>query len=132
MVLLALTLFFLDTCTICLHLLLEIKYFNIITTDQKKENTEFASKRVFVEHRIRSIKIFRVVRERFRLKLGISYFLFRNPTFFLMPTASAAIKSKYQFVSTHKICSNRLSNNAINLYKIAYFVPLMIFINACS
>jgi hypothetical protein len=39
-----------------------------LTTDQKKENTEFASKRVFVEHRIRSIKIFRVVRERFRLK----------------------------------------------------------------
>lgn len=39
-----------------------------LTPDQKKENTEFASKRVFVEHRIRSIKIFRVVRERFRLK----------------------------------------------------------------
>ena len=38
-----------------------------LTTDQKKENTEFASKRVFVEHRIRSIKIFRVVRETFKI-----------------------------------------------------------------
>ncbi|MGH7998457.1 MAG: transposase [Brasilonema sp.] len=38
-----------------------------LTTDQKKENKEFSSKRVFVEHRIRSIKIFRVVQDRFRL-----------------------------------------------------------------
>ncbi|MBD0390289.1 MAG: transposase family protein [Nostoc sp. C3-bin3] len=38
-----------------------------LTSDQKKENKEFSSKRVFVEHRIRSVKIFRVVQERFRL-----------------------------------------------------------------
>ena len=38
-----------------------------LTIDQKKENQEFSSKRVFVEHRIRSLKIFRVVQERFRL-----------------------------------------------------------------
>lgn len=38
-----------------------------LTFDQKKENKEFSSKRVFVEHRIRSVKIFRVVQERFRL-----------------------------------------------------------------
>ena len=39
-----------------------------LTTDQKKENKEFSFKRVFVEHRIRSVKIFRVVQDRFRLK----------------------------------------------------------------
>jgi hypothetical protein len=38
-----------------------------LTIDQKKENQEFSSKRVLVEHRIRSVKIFRVVQERFRL-----------------------------------------------------------------
>ncbi|MGJ5673006.1 MAG: transposase [Nostochopsis sp.] len=38
-----------------------------LTIDQKKENKNFSSKRVFVEHRIRSVKIFRVVQERFRL-----------------------------------------------------------------
>lgn len=38
-----------------------------LTIDQKKQNQEFSSKRVFVEHRIRSVKIFRVVQERFRL-----------------------------------------------------------------
>ncbi|WP_459195200.1 transposase [Nostoc sp. FACHB-892] len=38
-----------------------------LTIDQKKENKEFSCKRVFVEHRIRSVKIFRVVQERFRL-----------------------------------------------------------------
>jgi hypothetical protein len=38
-----------------------------LTIDQKKENKDFSSKRVFVEHRIRSLKIFRVVQERFRL-----------------------------------------------------------------
>lgn len=38
-----------------------------LTIDQKKENKEFSSKRIFVEHRIRSVKIFRVVQERFRL-----------------------------------------------------------------
>jgi len=39
-----------------------------LTTSQKKENKEFSSKRVFVEHRIRSVKIFRVVQDRFRLQ----------------------------------------------------------------
>ena len=38
-----------------------------LTTEQKNANKKFSSKRVFVEHRIRSIKIFRVVQERFRL-----------------------------------------------------------------
>ena len=38
-----------------------------LTTNQKKSNKEFSSKRVFVEHRIRSVKIFRVVQDRFRL-----------------------------------------------------------------
>lgn len=38
-----------------------------LTIDQKKENKEFSSKRIFVEHRIRSVKIFRVAQERFRL-----------------------------------------------------------------
>jgi len=38
-----------------------------LTIDQKKENKEFSSKRILVEHRIRSVKIFRVVQERFRL-----------------------------------------------------------------
>ncbi|MCC5632439.1 transposase [Nostoc sphaeroides CHAB 2801] len=38
-----------------------------LTSDQKKSNKAFSSKRVFVEHRIRSVKIFRVVQDRFRL-----------------------------------------------------------------
>jgi len=38
-----------------------------LTIEQKAENKEFSSKRVFVEHRIRSVKIFRVVQDRFRL-----------------------------------------------------------------
>ena len=38
-----------------------------LTTEQKEENKKFSSKRVFVEHRIRSVKIFRVVQDRFRL-----------------------------------------------------------------
>ncbi len=38
-----------------------------LTTDQKESNKEFSSKRIFVEHRIRSVKIFRVVQDRFRL-----------------------------------------------------------------
>lgn len=37
-----------------------------LTIDQKKSNKEFSSKRIFVEHRIRSVKIFRVVQDRFR------------------------------------------------------------------
>ena len=38
-----------------------------LTIEQRNENKKFSSKRVFVEHRIRSVKIFRVVQERFRL-----------------------------------------------------------------
>ncbi|HEY9615153.1 transposase family protein [Allocoleopsis sp.] len=38
-----------------------------LTREQKKENQEFSAKRIFIEHRIRSVKIFRVVQERFRL-----------------------------------------------------------------
>lgn len=38
-----------------------------LTIEQKEENREFSSKRIFVEHRIRSVKIFRVVQDRFRL-----------------------------------------------------------------
>ncbi|WP_339385004.1 transposase family protein [Iningainema tapete] len=38
-----------------------------LTTEQKEENRKFSAKRVFVEHRIRSVKIFRVVQDRFRL-----------------------------------------------------------------
>ncbi|BAZ37737.1 hypothetical protein NIES4101_36600 [Calothrix sp. NIES-4101] len=39
-----------------------------LTVEQKQQNKKFLSKRVLVEHRIRSVKIFRVVQERFRLK----------------------------------------------------------------
>ena len=38
-----------------------------LTTKQKEENKKFSSKRILVEHRIRSVKIFRVVQDRFRL-----------------------------------------------------------------
>ncbi|WP_238360626.1 HARBI1 family protein [Iningainema tapete] len=38
-----------------------------LTTEQKESNRNFSAKRVFVEHRIRSVKIFRVVQDRFRL-----------------------------------------------------------------
>ncbi len=38
-----------------------------LTTEQKEQNKAFSAKRIFVEHRIRSVKIFRVVQERFRL-----------------------------------------------------------------
>lgn len=38
-----------------------------LTTEQKAQNKVFSAKRIFVEHRIRSVKIFRVVQERFRL-----------------------------------------------------------------
>lgn len=38
-----------------------------LTTEQKSENKKFSSKRIYVEHRIRSVKIFRVVQDRFRL-----------------------------------------------------------------
>ncbi len=35
---------------------------------QKQENKEFSASRIFVEHVIRLIKLFRVAQERFRLK----------------------------------------------------------------
>jgi len=38
-----------------------------LTTEQKSENRNFSANRVLVEHRIRSVKIFRVVQDRFRL-----------------------------------------------------------------
>ncbi len=38
-----------------------------LTTEQKEQNKVFSAKRIFVEHRIRSVKIFRVVQDRFRL-----------------------------------------------------------------
>jgi hypothetical protein len=38
-----------------------------LTGEQKSENREFSAKRIFVEHRIRSVKIFRVIQDRFRL-----------------------------------------------------------------
>ncbi|MCP6760369.1 MAG: transposase family protein [Fischerella sp. CENA71] len=38
-----------------------------LTIEQKDENQKFSSKRIFVEHRIRSVKIFRVVQDRFKL-----------------------------------------------------------------
>lgn len=38
-----------------------------LTSEQKAQNKAFSAKRIFVEHRIRSVKIFRVVQERFRL-----------------------------------------------------------------
>jgi hypothetical protein len=38
-----------------------------LTPEQKEENKLFSAKRIFFEHRIRSVKIFRVVQERFRL-----------------------------------------------------------------
>lgn len=39
-----------------------------LTAGQKEENTEFAQKRIYVEHMIRRIKIFRVAQQRFRLR----------------------------------------------------------------
>ncbi len=38
-----------------------------LTIEQKEVNKKFSAKRIFVEHRIRSVKIFRVVQERFRV-----------------------------------------------------------------
>lgn len=39
-----------------------------LTPEQKEKNKELASERIFVEHIIRLLKIFRVAQERFRLK----------------------------------------------------------------
>ena len=38
-----------------------------LTSEQKEKNKELASERIFVEHLIRLVKIFRVAQERFRL-----------------------------------------------------------------
>jgi len=38
-----------------------------LTPDQKQENKQFSATRIFVEHTIRLIKLFRVAHERFRL-----------------------------------------------------------------
>nr|WP_293089332.1 transposase family protein [Okeania sp. SIO3B5] len=38
-----------------------------LTDSEKSQNREFASERIFVEHIIRLVKIFRVAQERFRL-----------------------------------------------------------------
>ncbi|MBE9217464.1 transposase [Dolichospermum flos-aquae LEGE 04289] len=38
-----------------------------LTAEQKEKNKELASERIFVEHLIRLVKIFRVAQERFRL-----------------------------------------------------------------
>ncbi|MEO0489137.1 MAG: transposase family protein, partial [Cyanobacteria bacterium J06659_2] len=39
-----------------------------LTPEQNEENTQFAQKRIYVEHLIRRIKIFRVAQQRFRLR----------------------------------------------------------------
>jgi DDE superfamily endonuclease len=39
-----------------------------LTENQKQENKEFSSQRVFVEHIIRLVKIFRICEQRFRLR----------------------------------------------------------------
>lgn len=38
-----------------------------LTPEQKQKNKELSSERIFVEHLIRLVKIFRVAQERFRL-----------------------------------------------------------------
>jgi hypothetical protein len=38
-----------------------------LTIEQKQENQKLSAKRLFAEHRIRSVQIFRVVQQRFRL-----------------------------------------------------------------
>jgi len=38
-----------------------------LTIEQKEQNKEFSANRIFVEYRIRLVKIFRVIQERFRL-----------------------------------------------------------------
>ncbi|BCL39835.1 hypothetical protein NSMS1_62820 (plasmid) [Nostoc sp. MS1] len=40
-----------------------------LTQQQKDENKALSSNRIFIEHLIRLLKIFRIARERFRLKL---------------------------------------------------------------
>lgn len=38
-----------------------------LTSAQKSQNKAFSARRILIEHRIRSVKIFRVVQDRFRL-----------------------------------------------------------------
>ena len=40
-----------------------------LTAEQKQENREFSSNRIFVEHLIRLVKVFQVAGERFRLHI---------------------------------------------------------------
>jgi len=42
-----------------------------LTDQQKQENKEFSANRIYVEHMIRLLKIFRVAQERFRLSREI-------------------------------------------------------------
>lgn len=42
-----------------------------LTDQQKQENKEFSANRIYVEHMIRLLKIFRVAQERFRLRREI-------------------------------------------------------------
>ena len=42
-----------------------------LSEEQKQENKDFSSERIFVEHTIRTIKIFKIARERFRLRRDI-------------------------------------------------------------
>lgn len=39
-----------------------------LSAQQKEENTEYARKRIYVEHMIRLVKIFRIAQQRFRLR----------------------------------------------------------------
>ena len=41
-----------------------------LTQQQNEENTIFSSKRIFVEHLIRLVKIFRIAEQRFRLRFN--------------------------------------------------------------
>jgi hypothetical protein len=41
-----------------------------LTQEQNEENTIFSSKRIFVEHLIRLVKIFRIAEQRFRLRFN--------------------------------------------------------------
>ena len=38
-----------------------------LTTEQKEENKKISSRRIFIEHLIRRLKIFRIAAEKFRL-----------------------------------------------------------------
>ncbi len=42
-----------------------------LTPEQKEENTKIAKERIYVEHGIRRIKAFRILRQDYRLALGL-------------------------------------------------------------